>query len=219
MNIELNLQEQATCPANEEKVLEHDELTITPTTQEPEGNVMSNNLASIVSSSLEPQPPQQQQDVAINIDARFGPSCAPILSNADIVNNIIKASGRVDTGNWLRLFFGCVPTFVISCVAWIAWATIKCSPNPEDNCPTSHFFYILGIVSACITGVIFLWAICYGATKYENSDRYAALRNNVRCVVKLEGDQWTKYVDYLYGSNRGGFMYLGMLGGMSFCCR
>ncbi len=38
------------------------------------------------------------------MDARFGPSCASILSDAEIANNMIEASKREDRHRWLYLF-------------------------------------------------------------------------------------------------------------------
>lgn len=75
---------------------------------------------------LESQP-QPQQNVAIDIDARFGPSCAPVLTNTDVVNSIIKARQGMDRRNWLYLLLSCAPSFAIMCVAFSARAAIQCS--------------------------------------------------------------------------------------------
>jgi hypothetical protein len=104
MNIEMN-QQQAATSANEEQSLKQNELTGEPSIQETECQPPSNNLNSDISNITTPQSPlqqqQRQQDVAINIDARFGPSCAPILSDTEIVNNIIVESKRADCRHWL----------------------------------------------------------------------------------------------------------------------
>ncbi len=211
-------QQQAATSANEEQSLKQNELTGEPSIQETECQPPSNNLNSDISNITTPQSPlqqqQRQQDVAINIDERFGPSCAPVLSDTEIVNNIIAESKSADCRHWLYLFIGCIPTLIISVIAWIAWAAINYSFDPS----TSQFFYILGIVSASLTGLIFIWAFFYGVMNYSNGDRYITLRSNVRCVVKLEGNQWTNYVNYMYGPDRTGFTYLGVVGGCTFCC-
>jgi hypothetical protein len=63
--------------------------------QETERNQLSNKLASAVSNSSEPQPPQQQQpDDSINMESCFGSKCISNLSDTEIVSNIIEASRR-----------------------------------------------------------------------------------------------------------------------------
>jgi hypothetical protein len=42
----------------------------------------------------------------------------------------------------------------------------------------------------------------------------------VRCLIKLEGDPWIRYVKYLYGAGRTGFAHFGAIEAMKFyCCR
>ncbi len=40
----------------------------------------------------------------------------------------------------------------------------------------------------------------------------------MRFVIKLEGEQWTQYVNYLYGPNRTGLTGGGPIGALTFCC-
>jgi hypothetical protein len=228
MDIELNnQQEQAKTAVHVEPSLQPDQSSSGTTTQELEIDPPAYNLVSQMSNNPEyhPQLQQQQQpqNVAINVDARFGPSCATVLSDAEIVNNVIEASKREDRRRWLYLFYGCVPPFILMCLIWIIWAAIKCAPDSPDifgdRCDPSTALYYFAIALGSLTGLILLWATCLGASRYTNGDRYDKLRSNVRFVVKLEGTKWTRYVDYLYGTNGGGFLYLGAIGGMSFCCR
>jgi len=174
MDIKLTQQKQqqeAISSANEEQSLQHDELNSEITAQESETNPPGYNLVCAMSNSSEPQP-QQQQDVAININARFGPSCAMVLSDTEIVNNIIEARKRVDRHQWLYLFVGCIPLFILTCLIWIIWAATKCSYEEGWNdCSTSNFLYYFGIGLASLTGMILLWAIIYGASRYSNGGR------------------------------------------------
>jgi hypothetical protein len=218
MDIELNPQQNPTSSTNEEQVLQQDELTGPTVATEPEIHSSNNAPGAVVNTGFESQP-QPQQDVAIDIDARFGPSCAPILSDADIVNSIITARQGMDCRNWLYLLLACVPTFAIMFVVLIAWAAVNGSFERDDSYQASSSLLISVIVSASITGTIFIWVLYYGIKNYTNSTQYELLRSNVRCVVKLEGDQWVRYVSYLYGSSRINCQYLGAVGGMSFCCR
>lgn len=72
---------------------------------------------------------------------------------------------------------------------------------------------------ASITCSIFIWVLYYGTKHYTNGSRYELLRSNVRYGCTLHGDQWVRYVNYLYGSSRIDCQYLGAVGGMPFCCR
>ena len=218
MEIELNQQqEQATSSVNEAQSLSHDQPTSAVITREAETSPPDYNEICGAGNSSTNQP----QHVAVNIDDRFGPSCATVLSDAEIVNNIIVASKQNDRRQWLYLFYGCIPILVITCLIWIIWASIKCSSddNWKIDCETPNTLYYSGIALACLTGIILLWALGYGSSRYSNGSRYEALRSNVRFVIKLEGTKWTRYVDYLYGNSAGGFHFLGRIGGMSFCCR
>jgi hypothetical protein len=47
---------------------------------------------------------------------------------------------------------------------------------------------------------------------------YAMLQNNVCFVVKLEGNQWVQFVEYLYGPDQKRFTFLGRIGAFTFCC-
>jgi hypothetical protein len=225
MNIELNdQQEPAATVVNVEPLLEPDQSASETTAQELETNPADYNLVSQMGNNEQPQSQlqqqQQPQNVAINVDARFSPSCATVLSDAEIVNNVIKASKREDRRRWLYAFYGCVPTFLLMCLTWAISAAITCSPYKSgERCDLRTFLYFLAIALGSLTGIILLWALWYGASRYSNGDRYDTLRNSVRFVVKLEGTKWTRYVDYLYGTNRDGFQNLGAVGGMSFCCR
>ncbi|CAF3846686.1 unnamed protein product [Rotaria sp. Silwood1] len=173
------------------------------------------NLSTVMNNTSESQ--AQQQNTAINIDDRFGPSCASVLSDIEIFDNIIKRSKCVDRYRRLYLFIGCIPTLIITCSIWIIWACINCDEN-VSLCKTSHTLHTVGIVFACITALIFFWAIYYGAKHYMNGRIYAILRNNVRYLIKLEGEQWISYVNYLYGPDRAGFTHLGAVGAFTFCC-
>ncbi|CAF1215133.1 unnamed protein product [Adineta steineri] len=185
----------------------------TPTSTSTDEVTLPNN-DQLVNESIT----QQQQDVAINIDDRFGPSCAPVLSQAQIVNNIIEASIRLDRQRWAFLFIPCIPFFIIMFLTWIIWVTVDRSSVSEKE--SLSFTLIIAIISTSLTGFMLLWALCYGAINYSNRNNYAMLQSNVRLLIKLEGDQWVRYVEYLYGSNRAGFGYFGVIGAMTFClCR
>jgi hypothetical protein len=51
-----------------------------------------------------------------------------------------------------------------------------------------------------------------------NEHKYALFQSNVRYGVKLEGDQWIRYVNYLYGPDSVCLRYLGTIGAVTFCC-
>ncbi|CAF2935853.1 unnamed protein product [Rotaria sp. Silwood2] len=216
------LEQQATALANEEQVLKNEDLSEMAAVQEPETNPPNSNLTSVMSNSPNShvQQQQQQSDTAINIDGRFGPSCDRILSDDEIVNSIVEASKKADYHRRLYLFVGCIPSLFITCIAWSTWAVNLCSPESRNACSASNTTYIIGISFASLTGFILIWAIRYGAKNYMNERKYHLLRKNVHCLVKLEGDLWTRYVNYLYGSNRKSFYYLGAVGALTFClCR
>lgn len=175
------------------------------------------NLSTVMNNNTESQP-QQQQNTAINIDDRFGPSCASVLSDIEIFDNIIKRSKRVDCYRWLYLFIGCIPTLIITCLIWIIWACINCDVENISLCNAEYKLQITGFVFASVTALIFFWAIYYGAKYYMNKRLYAILRSNIRYLIKLEGEQWISYVNYLYGPDRASFMYLGAVGAFTFCC-
>ncbi|UJR18984.1 hypothetical protein I4U23_022113 [Adineta vaga] len=156
-------------------------------------------LPTELNNTSESQSQSQQQDTTINIDDRCSPSCASVLSNIEIVDNVIERSRRLDRQRWLSLFIGCIPTFIITCLMWIIRAS--------------------GIVFACVTGLIFFGNIYYGAKHYFNGQNYEYLRNSVRYLIKLEVQQWISYVNYLYGPDCSAFAGVGTVGAFSFCCR
>jgi hypothetical protein len=64
-----------------------------------------------------------------------------------------------------------------------------------------------------------MWTFCYGVINYAtNNGKYDLLQSIVRRITKLEGDQWMRYINYLYGSDRIGFWYLGTIEPLTFCC-
>ncbi|UJR19210.1 hypothetical protein I4U23_022340 [Adineta vaga] len=115
-------------------------------------------------------------------------------SDIEIMKNIIERSKVADRRRWLYLFIACIPSLIIIYIGGTA------------------------ISLGCITGFIFIWAICYGVKHYWIGTDYELLQNSVRFVIKLEGEQWTQYVNYLYGPNRTGFRYVGAIGALTFCC-
>ncbi|CAF4285990.1 unnamed protein product, partial [Adineta steineri] len=144
----------------------------TPTSTSTDEVTLPNN-DQLVNESIT----QQQQDVAINIDDRFGPSCAPVLSQAQIVNNIIEASIRLDRQRWAFLFIPCIPFFIIMFLTWIIWVTVDHSSVSETE--SLLFTLIIAIISSSLTGFMLLWALCYGAINYSNRNNYAMLQSNV----------------------------------------
>lgn len=185
------------------------EVTVNSTSEVNSSTVMNNTSQS----------PSQPQDTAINIDNRFGPSCASVLSDTEIANSIFERSKRLDRQRWGYLCLGCVPTCIITCCIWIIRAILNCEECSSDS-DVLRSLLIAGIVFASVTGIIFCGVLFYGRKHYSNGQNFEYLRNSVRCVVKLEGEQWISYVNYLYGPGRSGFTYImGAVGACSFCCR
>jgi hypothetical protein len=220
MDIELT-QQQATSLTNEGQLSQHDLLTSATTSQQSETNPLSKNLVFAVENSSGSQASnhEQQQDVAINIHANSGPNSVVLLSDAGIVNNIIETMQRNGRRQCMYLFGACVPFIVIMSVLWIIWTANICSSKDEYGCGNRALLHLFCIALTIMTGALLFVVIIRRLSLYANRKRYNMLRNSVRCIVKLEGDKWTSYVNYLYGPNRGSFRYVGHIGSVLFWAR
>ncbi|UJR18417.1 hypothetical protein I4U23_005322 [Adineta vaga] len=126
-------------------------------------------------SSNTPEKKSQQENITTNTNAHFGLSCNRILSETEIVKNIIERSKIQDRRRWLYLLVVCIPLLITMGSVMIKRVVM----NSNDDCDTSKILLTVVILLSIAEGFVLILVIYCDAKHHCNGKNYEVLRSSI----------------------------------------